>query len=185
MRKYLVLLVLIVFLIGSAYGQSVSEDKKLVLQGGLGISPLEGIVGNTKGVPFSMSLSYKISEEISIGIYTGLHTTKWVAMEAVPGWFEESGYNYTYISIGGRGLYHVDFFENENIDTYGVVSLGYCIVSWSGFGLVTEEEAKTSFIMYGFGGGIRYFFTPNIGVFGESGYGAGIDLLALGISLKL
>jgi len=52
------------------------------------------------------------------------------------------------------------------------------------FGEVSGLVAKESFLLYGGGGGIRYFFTPNIGVFGEAGYGAGIDLLGTGISFK-
>ena len=184
MKNYIGLLVSIAILLGIAHGQSASEEKKMTLQGGVGVSPL-GIVGNTKGIPFSISLAYEVSKEVSLGIYAGLHSTKWILMEAVPGWFEETGFNYTFTSIGARALYHVDFFENKRIDTYGVISLGYCIVSSSWFGEITTEEAKTSFIMYGFGGGIRYFFMPNMGVFFEAGYGAGIDLLAIGISLRL
>jgi len=184
MKKYIGLLILIAILLGSAYGQGTSEEKKMTLQGGIGISPL-GIVGNTKGIPFSISLGYRVSKEVSLGIYAGLHSTKCVLIEAIPGSLEQTGFNYIITSIGARALYHVNFFENKKIDTYGIVALGYCIISSSVFGEMTSEMPKQSFIMYGFGGGIRYFFAPNVGAFFEGGYGAGIDLLAIGISLKL
>jgi len=181
MKKIVSLVILSGLLVCSAYAQSAIEGKKCVVQGGIGISPF-GLVGTTRGIPFSMSFDYAISKDISVGVYLGRHSTREILVEALPH-LEETGYKYGYTSVAARAVYHVDFFGNKRIDTYGVLSIGYCIVSGSTFGLVTTE-AKTSFLAYGAGGGIRYFFTPNIGVFGEAGYGAGIDLLGLGISFK-
>jgi len=183
MRKYTAGLILMVFLLGGAYGQSAFEEKKVVLQGGFGYSPL-GFLGNTKGIPLSFSVDYGVSKEFSVGVYAGRHSSRDVLIQAIPGWFEESGIDYGYTSIAVRALYHVDLFGSKKIDTYGVVSLGYCIVSASMFGEVSGLAAKESFLLYGGGGGIRYFFTPNIGIFVEAGYGAGIDLLGIGISFK-
>lgn len=182
MKKAVSLLIMAALLACSAYAQSASEEKKFVLQGGIGFSSL-GLFGTTQGLPLSLSFDYAISKEISIGIYLGRHSSRDVLLEAFPPFWEETGFEYGYTSIAARAVYHVDFFGSKKIDTYGVLSAGYCIVSASTFGLITTEE-KTSFLTYGAGGGIRYFFAPNIGVFGEAGYGAGIDLLGIGISFK-
>jgi hypothetical protein len=183
MKKAVSLLIIPALLACSAYAQSTFEEKKIVIQGGFGYSAL-GFFGNAKGIPLSFSVDYGVSKELSAGVYAGIHSSRDVLVEAIPGWLEESGIDYGYTSIAVRALYHVNFFGSKNIDTYGVVSLGYCIVSASMFGEVSGLLAKESFLLYGVGGGIRYFFTPNIGVFGEAGYGAGIDLLGFGLSFK-
>lgn len=108
----------------------------------------------------------------------------------VPYWNFRYDYRYTYLTIGARGTWHYNEWHGiPELDTYGGLMLAYRSVtfknntnypdnwtgghySWSGSGL-------------GFSGilGGRYYFTDNIGVFLEAGFG--YSALQLGLAVKL
>lgn len=78
--------------------------------------------------------------------------------------------------IGPRGLFHYQFVEK--LDTYAGLMLGYDIVSYSH---ADANLSGSGFISSWFIGA-RYYFTNDIAVFGELGYG--IAPLELGIAYK-
>jgi len=91
-------------------------------------------------------------------------------------------WKYSYLIIGARGAFHYQFVDK--LDTYAGVMLGYNIgsVSYSGDGgHGLPKPSVGGFIPSGFAGA-RYYFSDNLAVYGEVGYG--IAALELGLSVK-
>ncbi|MCK5051893.1 MAG: hypothetical protein KAS53_09230 [Candidatus Cloacimonetes bacterium] len=147
-----------------------------IVQGGLGFGMM-GLYGDIVIPPISFSVDiakeiegYPISFGGLIGIAKSEHD-----------WVYYDNWTYTYFVLGARAAYHLKL-ESPKIDPYGGLMLGYNIVSFSG-DEVFGYSAGTSYLMYGFYGGARYFFNPKMAVYAELGYGFGY--LNLGISYKL
>jgi len=112
----------------------------------------------------------------------------------IGGYIGFSGYKYDYafddwyvkyntFIIAGRGTYHfVDLVDK--LDLYGGILLGAEIVSHrDNFNDDTFDYSyNSSGLAYSLFAGARYFFTDNIAVMGELGYG--IAVLSLGVSFK-
>ena len=85
-------------------------------------------------------------------------------------------YNVGDFVIGPRGLFHYQFVDN--LDTYAGVMLGYDVVSYSNKNAdLGGSDFYTTFFV-----GARYYFTSNVAVFGELGYG--VSPLQLGFTFK-
>jgi len=141
----------------------------------LGIGLGSNLYGDQVIPPLSASLDFGYNKDISIGGYLGFATTSYGYI----------GYewDYTHIIIGARGAYH--FYNEDKIDAYGGLMLGYNIISvsepdgWGGVGYSSES----SHITYNLFLGARYNFNPKISAFAELGYG--IAYLTLGVSFKI
>ena len=153
-----------------------------IIQGGLGFGMM-GVYGDVAIPPISVSIDIaKEIEEfpISFGGIIGLAKSEYDWSYA---YSDEYKWTYTYFLLGARAAYHLNL-KSPKIDPYGGIMLGYNIVS------VKEPDnypvgysSKSSYMMYGFYGGARYFFNPKMAVYAELGYGFGY--LNLGISYKL
>ncbi len=153
-----------------------------IIQGGLGFGMM-GVYGDVVIPPISVSIDIaKEIEEfpISFGGIIGLAKSEYDWSYA---YSDEYKWTYTYFLLGARAAYHLNL-KSPKIDPYGGIMLGYNIVS------VKEPDnypvgysSKSSYMMYGFYGGARYFFNPKMAVYAELGYGFGY--LNLGISYKL
>lgn len=64
--------------------------------------------------------------------------------------------------------YHPDF-GIKNLDIYALGKIGFGIGFWSGDDK-DDDTTNPMGLIYGFDLGVRYFFTPSIGVFAEGGY---------------
>ncbi len=126
---------------------------------------------------------------IAISYEQGIADGKW----GVGGYISRTGskwgdgedwWKYSYTTIGARGAYH--FYTTDKLDTYGGLMLGYNIVSskWSGSSDdgYRNFKASSSGVGYAIFVGGRYYFSDNIGVSAELGYG--IAVLSLGASIK-
>jgi hypothetical protein len=94
------------------------------------------------------------------------------------------GSKYSTFIIGARGTYHfVDLVDK--LDLYGGVVIGAKILTHKEFGDYqgSDYSYNNSGVVYDLFAGARYYFTDNLGVMGELGYG--ISWLKIGISLKL
>jgi hypothetical protein len=97
--------------------------------------------------------------------------------------------SFSFIVIGGRVAYHfIEFIKVPNLDTYAGILLGYDIasVSYTGTGIYASGSipaVTAGGFTYGFYAGARYYFTPNIGVYGEVGYTLGY--VNAGLAIKL
>ena len=158
----------------------VKGDKVLNL--GVGLGRTFGW-GSTTIPPISASLEVGIIDDflienltLGIGGYAGYTASRYR-------WGGDWGWNYTYIIVGGRGVVHYPLIEK--LDTYTGAMLGINIHSskWQGSrDYYTDAHSGGGLIFSWFAGG-RYYFSDNLAVMGEIGYG--ISWITLGVSLKL
>lgn len=164
----------------------VFQPGEKIVQVGLGFG-VPAVYGDLAIPP--ISVSFDIAKEIegfpiSIGGLIG-YTSSEDRYTSGTYWWE---WKYSYLLIGGRAAYHLKL-ESPKIDPYGGLMLGYYIVSnsyddnFDDYYYGSNYNASSSFMAYGFYGGARYFFNPNMAVYAELGYGFGY--LNLGISYKL
>jgi hypothetical protein len=169
----------------NTYSQLFNVGDKMI-NAGIGIGRTYGIgtFYKTTLPPIFISGDYGFKDDIGPGVlglggYLGFSSYKY----DVSGIWGSWGWKYTSIIVGGRGTYHMEFIDD--LDTYGGLLLGFNIISSKYFGDETwaTTSASSSGIAYSFFVGGRYFFTDNLGVIAELGYG--IAWLSLGITLKL
>ncbi len=169
----------------NTYSQLFNVGDKLINAGlGIGATWYTGAYYKTTLPPIFISGDFGFKDDIGPGVlglggYLGLSSYKY----DVSGIWGNWGWKYTSIIIGGRGTYHMEFIDN--LDTYGGLLLGYNIISSKYFGdenWVTGSATGSS-LAYSFFVGGRYFFSENLGVMGELGYG--IAWLSIGLTLKL
>jgi hypothetical protein len=161
------LLALNVALAGNAYNKGENTA-----QVGLGIG-LAGLYGTSDLPPITLGLDFGIEQKISVGAIGGYSSSKEGPFPWYGGTYE---WKYTYIIVGGRGAYH--FLENnEKIDAYGGITLGYNIVSvkttLTGTTTPITAGASGSYMLYGGFLGGKYYFSKGFGIYAEAGYGVG------------
>lgn len=174
-RVLVTLLVLVLVTTGIAFGQNAYMKDNKVIHAGIGFG-LAGLYGSSSLPPITAGFEYGLENKISLGGMVGFAGSK----ETVFG----GEWSYSYVIIGARGAYH--FLENnDKVDAYGGVMLGYNIVSSSASTTIPgfTFSASGSYMLFGIYGGARYYFSPNFGVYGEVGYGVGF--LNIGIAYKL
>ncbi len=120
---------------------------------------------------------------ISLGGYLGIKTYKY------SGKYSDFSYDekWNYTVIGVRSAYHYNGLKAEKIDVYGGIMLSYNILNYSytnstsagNFGNSGSYGSTAGFSIY-LGG--RYFFTNNLAVFAELGYG--VAYLSIGAAFK-
>ncbi len=182
-RTFGVLLFVCILIVNlnAEYPTAFQPGEKIV-QAGLGFG-VAGVYGDIVIPPISVSVDiakeiegYPISFGGLIGYSKSEYDWSWYT--------DEWKWTYTYFMLGARAAYHLKM-KSDKIDPYGGLMLGYNIVSVkepSNYTL-TGYSAKSSYMMYGFYCGARYFFNPNMAIYTELGYGFGY--LNLGLSFKL
>jgi hypothetical protein len=95
------------------------------------------------------------------------------------GGFEAS---WTYIPIGVTANYHFNLEGNPKFDPFVGLGLGYAILScdWPGSGFDPCDNSSIYFIGRA---GVRYFYRPNMALYGD--VGAGHSTLNIGLMFKL
>ena len=171
----------------SAFSQAFDIDTKVVALG-LGFGSSIGPSFNTTQLP-GISLQYEQGMwdvggpgVVSLGGYVGYkgYSYKYSSM----GIDTKSTWNYTI--IGARSAYHFTGIDNNRLDLYGGLMLGYYFVNYK---LDTNQGYSSSGSAYGNSFsldlyvGARYYLNEKIGLFGELGYG--VSYLNLGAVLKL
>ncbi len=177
MKRLLLVAFAVVLTSSLMFGQIAYKMGENNASGFVGLGGLAGLYGTSTLPAIGGSYEVGYNENISIGGLAGISGS-----EQDLGFFGK--FKYTYIIIGGRGLYHYDLMHNEKIDTYGGVMLGYNIVSSSYDGNYGSlYTASGSYLAYGGFIGGRYYFSPNLSAQAELGYGLG--LLSVGLSYKM
>ncbi|HXG00805.1 MAG TPA: hypothetical protein VNL69_08455 [Bacteroidota bacterium] len=157
-----------------------------IAQFGIGLGGLGGFYGSSNLPVLSAGVDFGVDKMFSAGGRIGYTSSSFESPYLVG--FNRFIYRwkYTYITLAGRGSYHYPI-ENEKLDLYGGLDLGYNIVSSKYDGDVAGRafaaSASGSYIFFGAHVGGRYYFSESLAAFGELGYGFGI--LNVGISLKL
>lgn len=122
--------------------------------------------GGTFGMPIGISYEHGFSDKISGGAYVGYASKTENLVFA--------DYKWTYMLGAARASYHFNF-NVENLDPYLGVILGYNYAKgeWDGGGSNAWATPSAGGVVYGGHAGVRYFFSPKIGIFAEVGYGLG------------
>lgn len=185
--KTLVLCLSLVVLAGNAFASKTPYAKgQTVGQLGIGVGGLGGFYGSSNLPVLSLGLDFGIEKNISVGGRVGYTSSTFESPFFVQGTNRNYRWKYTYITIAGRGSYHYPI-DNENVDLYGGIDLGYNIVSSKYEGDATTRNivasASGSYVFWGVHLGGRYYFAKTFAAFAELGYGFGI--LNVGISMKL
>lgn len=130
---------------------------------------------------------------ISASIDHGMWDIGGPGVVSLGGFVGTTGYKYSdlgytakwnYVVVGARGTYHYNGFTNvPDLDVYGGAMLAYNIVNYSTDG--NDQGLSGSYGsgigLSGFLGG-RWFFSDNIGAYGELGYG--VSVLNVGVTFK-
>jgi hypothetical protein len=187
MKNILFVAAMLTALLGaSSFAKNGYDPTMKVAQFGIGVGGLGGFYGSSNLPVLTAGLDFGIDKMFSAGGRIGYTSSTFenpyfiAATRAIYRW------KYTYITIAGRGSYHYPI-ENEKLDLYGGVDLGYNIVSskYDGdvAGRLYAASASGSYMFFGVHVGGRYYFSQSLAAFGELGYGYGI--LNVGISLKI
>lgn len=161
----------------SAYNDNYTVSPTIIVNGEHGVGELGPGTLGIGGFFGSKSVRYQYTSNSVFSNYTYNYDQKW-----------------SNTLIGLRGSWHPnEFFENEKVDLYGGVMLGYNIGSYKNNstrtinGVTTSYDDgfsyKTSYVTWSTYIGARYFFTDMIGAYLELGYG--VSYLNLGLSVKL
>lgn len=189
-KKFLLIVNLMACLVSGAYAQYQKGD--IAVNAGITFGLIGygyGLYGSSSGFPpLSVNAEYSINDKFAVGPYVGLYTRSYKY---------GSGYNdrFTALSFGARGTFHATPFLNETlnlsideekIDLYGTVILGFESYSWN-----FDEKyggnyyySNGSRIIFGPILGVLYNLNPSLGIFFEGGRGA-FGYGTLGVTAKL
>ncbi len=173
MKKIFSSLFFVALLVFSAEGvmaQSYEKGDKL-LNVGVGL----GTYG-AGGLGLGGSFEVGIHDAISVGVLGGFSGRSN---------YLGSGVRWSVLTIGARGSYHFNELlnlDNDMIDLYAGLGLGYRNISWNydGIGLGGSNYGSGILFLGHIGG--KYYFKPNLGVFAE--LGSGFGTLQAGLSFK-
>ena len=165
---------------------STFKQGDLVFSAGLGIGATYGNYWGsyykTSVPPIFVSGDYCLREDLGPGNLGvgGIFAYSAYKYEPSPDW----GYKYSTLFVGVRGTYHFTELVPK-MDLYGGITLGGEIVTDKGYGDYSGYEYSTngSSALVELFAGARYYFSDNIGVMSELGYG--IAWFKLGIAFKL
>lgn len=146
-----------------------------------------GFAGSRSGftVPVTISAEYGITEDISVGPYVGFARWRYD--------FLDDNYSWRFLTIGGRGTYHLTSLLNEitdgdldqaKLDLYGSLLLGAEIRSYNGPDLFPDEDDTDVVIRLGPVLGVRYYVNPRVGLYFEGGRGT-FGYLNFGVTFDL
>lgn len=158
----LFIVTLLAFSAQSAIAQYQKGDK--LLNAGIGV----GTYG-AGGLGLGGSFEYGIHDAISVGALAGYSGRSN---------YLGSGVRWSVLTIGARGSYHFNELlnlDNDQIDLYGGVGLGYRNISFNvdGLGSIFGNAYNGGIIPLAHIGG-KYYFQPNLGIYAELGSGFGI-----------
>ena len=177
MKKVLFITVLAMLLSSPTFAQQFQKGTSAI---NLGIGFGSALGGLGTGRPaISGSFEYGMWEAgpgvISLGGYIGNTGYRYSSEGYTQKW------NYTV--VGARSAYHLHAFETvPQLDPYAGLMIGYNIASYSVTGGYEGPNTYGSGLGYSLFLGARWFFTNNIAVFVELGYG--VSAINAGVSFK-
>lgn len=154
--------------------QAFEPDSK-VINVGIGVGGNYGVWSGGSSIP-QINISYEqgVWETggpgvITLGGFVGHKTYKYKAAD----------WKWSWTTIGLRSAYHYNGINNEKVDLYGGLMLGYFIYSADGYTGGSGGMGLDGFL------GARYFFAPNVGAFLELGGGMyNFSIFKVGASFK-
>jgi hypothetical protein len=98
-------------------------------------------------------------------------------------------HNWNYMLIAARGVYHWDVLNAKNAEVYGGAIVGVRITTYNYSSNSSDPNIdlykinnQSVFPVYSLFAGARWYFVPNVALYGEAGYG--ISYLTGGVSFK-
>ncbi len=192
MRK-LVYLVVLLLSVWGLKAQQLEQGNSLINLGvGMGSYIGSGSGYKTTLPPLEVSYEYLVNDNISVGGFFAMTKSEFNYSFPDLGGGSSSPqnfkFNYSYMMFGAIGNYH--FVNNDKFDVYGGVRIGYnkVNVDYSSDDATTDSLLKSinldsSGMLFGAQVGGRYFFTDNLAVNMEVGYG--LAIAKLGLTFKL
>lgn len=163
---------------------------------------------------FTFKYEYGLTEELGVGLHVGYYTAKTPTVVSnvlagdVIGIIEDlacildpslcdtlyatedggSGFDRIHATtLGVRGAYHRNNFMGiERLDVYGTVLVGYSFLRTKRIGDANANVSETNppKFIYNTSAGMRYFFTPKIGMYAEVGYGS-LTVVNMGMTYRI
>jgi hypothetical protein len=157
-RIILSVLVLTTVVTANAQNGAYSKGDKL-LNVGIGVNSYY-----SGGIPLGASLEFGVTDDISVGANADYLSHKYSGL---------SSYKFTALYLGARGSYHFNNLlniNNDKVDVYGGLTLGYRIFSWKDnySNSLLGDSYGSGVYLGGFVGG-KYYFSNNVGAFLELG----------------
>jgi hypothetical protein len=131
-------------------------------------------------IPIYLRYEYALTDHIGLGAVAAYSNAKVTVTDNTDP-DNVNGYNYTYLIFAARGAWHQDLAV-ERLDAYGVLTLGFNITSAEAFGPSNVFEPYKKAFIWGVHVGANYYFTDNIGIHAEAGYG--ISIFNAGVSVR-
>lgn len=159
------------------------------LSAGIGLMPT--FVGKNKTAPIppvSLTVSYRVKENIGIGAYLGYSATDYVPpAEDGKELTEPASLRNNFFLAGIRGEGH---YIRDRVDFYGGGMLGYNFSINESADLddtgrienIVVDDYADKFTWSGFIG-VKYLLTKNLGIFGEVGYS--VSIFNVGVTARL
>ncbi len=191
MRRYIFILV---FALSSGFVNAQDWGSGILINAGTSLGTYNWGLGNAYSrsgfsLPLLASVEFGVAEDISVGPWVGFHSQRYNYNNG----YGTYKYSYTTLTFGGKGTYHATNLINEeldagiddNIDIYGSLYIGAIMRNEDiGDGLIVGGVGNSVGVNVGAAVGLRYMFTPAIGVFAETGRGI-MGWFTGGLSLKL
>jgi hypothetical protein len=180
MKRMIIFLLVFLFTTSFAFSQAVDAGNKIINLNVGFVTQFNN--GNIQIPPITASFDYIVTQAgpgyIGLGAMAGYATAK-EELRLYPGNY----YTYDFILLGARGTYHWFPGQNDKIDTYAGVTIGYNLVShkYTGFAGPTDISQKSA-MLGGMFAGIRYFIIPKLGINAEFSYG--VSAVSIGGSFK-
>lgn len=163
---------------------------------------------------FTFKYAYGLTDQIGAGLHLGYYTAKTptVISDVIAGDFlglvddigcllgltpcdsvfaesdGASGFDRIHATtIGARVAYHKEnFLGIEKLNMYGTILVGFSYIRTKRIGDKNANVAKTNppKFIYNTSAGARYYITPQIGIYGEVGYGS-LTIVNMGITYRI
>ena len=164
MKKKFLIVAVLMTLSSALFAQNSFQNKSNDINAGVGFG---GLVW--KGVSYGATYERGVSNVIGVGVHFAYSQ------------YSKGGYNYTAALFGLKGAYH--FWTTNKLDPYAGAELGYISITHTGH---SETSAAHSYTPVGVGiyGGVRYFLTPQFGLYGEL-HVSTFSVVGVGVCVKL
>lgn len=163
-NKPVLILAVFITLSFAAFGQKAFQKGNNNISAGIGFLGI-----NWKGINYNLNYENAVSDKFGAGAHLGYSQ------------YKKSGYTYTAFLIGAKASYH--FLITPKTDPYAGAELGYVNISHTGQNNSTSVHAYSP-VGIGVYGGVRYFFTPAAGIYGEIHLST-FSILGTGFCFKL
>ncbi len=184
MRRFVLLLAMIFFMVQSGFSQGAPLFKKGDKIAGAKIA-LGAVYGASFGIVGDFEYGFQ-NDFLNLGDKPAtLGFGGSFGYSSYTSNFSGGSWTYTNIILTASAYYHVDVFNVDKLDTYIKAGLGFNFggVTYSGAYSGLYSEPSVGFLTLESGLGARYYVSDKLAVSGEIGTGMGV--LRIGVDFRL